>query len=398
MKSVKGKRRRRVSVKGGKRGPGWNKGVSIMLPLRESRDFVRRLKLTSHKEWQEWSKSGQRPSNVPAAPDQVYKGKGWVSYPDWMGYQYTKGDQMRKKMLPFEEARAVARNQNLTSKQEWQKWSKSGQRPSNVPSHPDRVYKGKGWVSYPDWMGYIPKDMKVIGEQMLPFEKARAVAQKQNLTSHKEWKEWSKSGQRPSNVPSGPYRVYKGKGWVSWPDWMGYMPKDMKAIGEQMLPFEKAREVVRALRLTGNKEWQEWSKSGQRPSNVPSRPDLVYKGKGWASWPDWMGYTPQKPGPKPKRKRKRAQQSESSSSSTPSSSSSSSSSSPPLENCVICFESLCPVTTEIGYLSCVHTFHVDCLNGHARASSTPATTSRRGVLINCPLCRKRSRWLPPPPT
>eukprot|EP00947_MAST-08B_sp_MAST-8B-sp1_P001807 g1807.t1 len=373
-----------------------NKGKSQMLPFTSARAIVRRLQLTSQKEWNEWSKSGQRPSNVPSHPEQVYKGKGWVSYPDWMGYQYTKGDETRGKsqMLPFTSARDIVRRLRLTSQKEWQEWRKSGQRPSNVPADPHKVYRGKGWVSLPDWMGYqyTEGDETRGKSQMLPFTSARDIVRRLQLTSQKEWQEWSKSGQRPSNVPALPSQVYKDKGWVSWPDWMGYTAKK---VDGQMLPFTSARAIVRRLRLTSQKEWQEWSKSGQRPSNVPGCPDQVYKGKGWVSYPDWMGYQfdrakrGREAMDKLNRKRKRRE--------LANAPSSSSSSSPPLDICAICFEPLCPVTTEIGHLACVHTFHVDCLNGHARASATPATTSRRGVLLNCPLCRKRTRWLPPPP-
>eukprot|EP00947_MAST-08B_sp_MAST-8B-sp1_P000857 g857.t1 len=366
-----------------------------MLSFVQAHDFVLRLRLTSKKEWKEWSKSGQRPCNVPSHPRRAYKRKGWVSYPDWMGYQYTKGDQSRKEVLPFHSARDAVRKLQLTSQKEWWEWSKSGQRPSNVPSHPAKAYKGKGWVSWPDWMGYQYTKGDQSKKEVLLFHSARDAVRKLQLTSHKEWEEWSKSGQRPCNVPGRPDKVYKGKGWVSWPDWMGYQYKKGDQNKKELLPFHSARDVVRKLQLTSKTEWEEWRKSGQRPSNVPSSPDQVYKGKGWVSWPDWMGYKYTKGDKQNRRKRKRIEQSKSSSAC---SSSSSSSSSPPVDNCVICFEPLCPVTTEIGHLSCVHTFHVDCLNGHARASATPSTTSRRGVLLNCPLCRKRSRWLPPLPT
>ena len=104
------------------------------------------------------------------------------------------------------------------------------------------------------------------------------------------------------------------------------------------------------------------------------------------------------------RKRKRSepapQQTTPSSSSSPFSpafSSPCSSSVESLDSCAICFEPLCPITTEIGHLACVHTFHVHCLDPLAHASAGPSTSSRRGVLINCPLCRKRCRYLPPPP-
>eukprot|EP00947_MAST-08B_sp_MAST-8B-sp1_P000770 g770.t1 len=392
---------------GGHRATGGRKGkkenhhcvyADQMLPCEESRDFVRRLKLKSQKEWTEWSKSGQRPCNVPSHPEKVYKGKGWVSYPDWMGYKAKR--TRRGQMMSFISARDVVRKLKMTSTKEWQEWSKSGQRPSNVPSAPHQVYKGKGWVSWPDWMGYQYTEGdggKKNRKTVLSFMAARDIVRKLKLKGHKEWKEWSKSGQRPSNVPGNPDVVYKGKGWISYPDWMGYQYTKGDENRTEMMSFEDARNTVRQLRITSKKEWKEWSKSGQRPSNVPSHPEKVYKGNGWVSWPDWMGYQYTKGDQNKKRKRKRAHQAAESSAATSSSSSSFSSSLPPLENCSICFEPLCPVTTEIGHLSCVHSFHVDCLNGHARASATASTTSRRGVLLNCPLCRKRTRWLPPPP-
>eukprot|EP00947_MAST-08B_sp_MAST-8B-sp1_P000833 g833.t1 len=266
-----------------------------MLPFERARDAVRVLKMTSREELREWNKSGQRPSNVPSCPHQVYKGKGWVSCPDWMGYQYTKGDEnkrRKKDVLPFVSARDVVRKLKLTSYQEWKEWSKSGQRPSNVPGAPAKVYKGKGWVSWPDWMGYqyTKGDENRGKSQMLSFASARDIVRRLRLTSQKEWYEWSKSGQRPSNVPSNPRKVYKGKGWVAWPDWMGYQYTKGDQNKKEMASFEDARATVRRIGLTSQKEWEEWSKSGQRPSNVPGRPDKVYKGKGWVSYPDWMGY------------------------------------------------------------------------------------------------------------
>ena len=38
-----------------------------------------------------------------------------------------------------------------------------------------------------------------------------------------------------------------------------------------MLPFDTARVFARTLKLKGEKEWREWSKSGQRPVNIPAK-------------------------------------------------------------------------------------------------------------------------------
>jgi hypothetical protein len=47
--------------------------------------------------------------------------------------------------------------------------------------------------------------------------------------------------------------------------------------------------IVRKLKLKGQKEWREWSKSGQRPRNIPSNPDQAYRDDGYISTIDWLG-------------------------------------------------------------------------------------------------------------
>ena len=121
-----------------------------MLPFEVARAIVRKLKLKGIKEWRAWSKAGKRPSNIPGSPHQTYRDDGWISYPDWLGYE----GRAVGKMLPFAVARAIVRKLKLKGKKEWQAWSKSGQRPSNIPANPARAYRDDGWISMPDWLGY----------------------------------------------------------------------------------------------------------------------------------------------------------------------------------------------------------------------------------------------------
>ena len=41
------------------------------------------------------------------------------------------------------------------------------------------------------------------------FESAREFVQKLGLKNYKEWKEYSKSGKKPDDIPSNPGLVYK---------------------------------------------------------------------------------------------------------------------------------------------------------------------------------------------
>ena len=61
-------------------------------------------------------------------------------------------------------------------------------------------------------------------------------------------------------------------------------------MASDMLPFAAARAIVRKLNMKSEKEWRAWSKSGQRPSNIPSRPSSTYRDDGWISTADWLGY------------------------------------------------------------------------------------------------------------
>ena len=214
----------RVAVKDAKGGGGeaWNKGSYLSFAVAKA--IVWKLKLERQEEWKAWSKSGQRPSNIPSDPARTYRDDGWISYPDWLGYEGRAPPGKRKDMLPFVVARAIVRKLKLKSEKEWKAWSKSGQRPSNIPSTPHKVYRDDGWISMPDWLGYDEVDgsWNKGKTSMLPFSAARMLVRKLKLKGTREWKAWSKSGQRPSNIPSCPQQRYRGGGWISYPDWLGY--------------------------------------------------------------------------------------------------------------------------------------------------------------------------------
>ena len=55
------------------------------LPFNQARMFAHRLKLNSHYDWAIWNAKNKRPVFIPANPYEVYIGKGWRSWEDWLG-------------------------------------------------------------------------------------------------------------------------------------------------------------------------------------------------------------------------------------------------------------------------------------------------------------------------
>jgi superfamily II DNA or RNA helicase len=257
-----------------KMGPSKN-----YLPFEEARVFIRNLVLKNTNDWRKYCESGEKPDNIPYSPNTVYKSTGWVSMGDWLGTG--KISDNLKTYLPFEEAREFARTLGLKTGKEWQKWWDENE-PNNIPKTVNQTYNSEGWVSMGDFLG-----VKIgFNGEYLSFEEAREFTRTLGLKSYDEWREYCKSGNKPSNIPTHVNRHYKDKGWISFFDWLGYDRTYLPRYS--YLQFEEAREFARTLGLKYGSEWREYCKNSEKPIEIPNDPRIVYKDK-WISMGDWLG-------------------------------------------------------------------------------------------------------------
>jgi hypothetical protein len=126
--------------------------------FREAQSFVHGLQLKSAEQWNQWVReNGAQHPNIPRAPHQFYKGSGWISWPDWLGTCTVATKD--KQFLSFHEAREYVRKLQLRGERAWRAYSKGdrkndlGERPSNIPTNPDKYYQLTGWTSWRDWLG-----------------------------------------------------------------------------------------------------------------------------------------------------------------------------------------------------------------------------------------------------
>ncbi len=54
-------------------------------PFIDARKYTHFLNLKSGTEWIHFCKSGKKPEDIPAYPQQTYKNKGWIGFKDWLG-------------------------------------------------------------------------------------------------------------------------------------------------------------------------------------------------------------------------------------------------------------------------------------------------------------------------
>src|SRR5262249_6782739 len=141
----------------------------------EARAFVQNLGLESEKQWRAYCRSGQKPNDIPVAPNTVYAESGWISIGDWLGTGRRKSGSG---LGPFEEARAFVQSLGLESEKQWRAYCRSGQKPDNIPAKPSRTYANSGWDGMGDWLG---TGRRKSGSGLRPFEEARAFVQSLGL-------------------------------------------------------------------------------------------------------------------------------------------------------------------------------------------------------------------------
>lgn len=176
----------------------------------------------------------------------------------------------------FTEARAFVRALGLNKQANWKEYCKSGNRPNDIPSDPRAVYRE--WHSMRDWLG--------VRKECRHFEAAREFVKTLGLKNQMEWRAYCKSGNKPIDIPSNPDEIYTGD-WVNFNDWLGNGKRIPGVTWDDLLPFDAAREFVRALGLKNQKAWKAYCTSGSKPSDIPSCPEVIYNE--WVNLGDWLG-------------------------------------------------------------------------------------------------------------
>jgi superfamily II DNA or RNA helicase len=252
------------------------------LRYNDAKLIVHSKNIKNQKEWHLFCKSNLKPSNIPANPQRTYKDNGWVSWGDWLGTIAISSNN--RVYLDFNSSRSFIQTLKLKNQREWIDYCKSGKKPFNIPSNPERVYTNSGWKGLGDWLG--TNRIADFKKEFLSFDKARLFVQKLKLKSVKEWVEYCKSGKKPLDIPSKPNSTYKDIGWINWGDFLGNSRLATHMI--KFISYEECKKWFAKNNIKTPNEWRQFKIKFGRPNNIPANPDQLYKNKGWIDWTDFL--------------------------------------------------------------------------------------------------------------
>ncbi len=197
-----------------------------------------------------------------------------------MACLFKREEEMKREYRSFTDARKFVRSLKLKNEPSWRKYCKSGDKPNDIPYHPDRHYKNKGWISIGDWLG--TGNIAPQKKKFRSFEDAKKFVKPLKLKGQSGWGKYCKSGDKPDDIPSGPNAKYKTK-WISWGDFLGTGNVATRITESNYLPLNESRKIVRELSIKYNiKTKEDWLKAhgeGIIPKNIPLYPWRAYSKK-----------------------------------------------------------------------------------------------------------------------
>ncbi len=252
------------------------------MPFEEAREFVRTLGLKRQEEYTEMWKNRRLPNDVPGNPRGVYKNSGFVSMPDFLGY-----DSLFQDWKNWDETIQIIHPLKLKSASEFRNYIKINTI-KGIHSSPEFYFKNI-WNEKGCWSAYLGKPItsQEKAKLRLPYEKAKEFVWNLKFKTGDEWKEYIKSKEFPIFLPQSPQNTYEE--WIGIDDWIGptYLKRNQRA-SLKYLTFLDAKKYVQTLKLKNYEEWEKIIQTKKLPKNIPSKPDRIYPSE-WVGINDWIG-------------------------------------------------------------------------------------------------------------
>lgn len=156
------------------------------------------------------------PDWFPNDPENAYRRSG-----HWKGWGHFLGTgkiaNQNKKYGPYEDAQQfIQQFKEVTSQSKFNEWKKTNSQliPDWFPRDPEKVYKRLGqWVTGENggWGHFLGTGtIAAQNKKFMSLEEFKALCRSLNFKKYDDLFYWLRSKNRPSNVPTNPYKIYKG--------------------------------------------------------------------------------------------------------------------------------------------------------------------------------------------
>ncbi len=244
----------------------------------ELRKIVRQLKFKNSAEYAKNYKKIDHSKFIPHSPASVYKNKGWVNWADFLGTKKVQNVDY----WSFEKSKKYIKRFKLKNQYDWNEFCKK-HKPINIPSHPQVIYKNKGYINLGHFIGSNFVATKDRAKNYLDIVEAKKVLKKARITSQNEFKKYIKENNLSLKIPYNPNSVYLENGWKGWGDFLGTGRIADHDKHKYWWSEKKIRLFLKRNSIKNFSQWKIFCKKGKRPQFIPYEISKAFKTNSKAS-------------------------------------------------------------------------------------------------------------------
>jgi len=285
----------------------WEKvGRTNWRSFEDARLYVRALKILGYFEWLDSYKRGVVPKDIPMYPDKVYRGNGWISWPDWLGNLST-ADKFNIGILNLKEFISEHGNsyvpETFIAKDGFNlgQFCKMARQGTIIDKERINILN-----SINDWVWDIEADkFNKLYNALFDFSKKNNGIPTRGISNEKvvigstvldlgSWvftlRSFYKKLKDGTLKPTVNKRLLKSlndpriKLIEKIPFWRWTVKK-------KMLPFVEARKFTQKLKLQTRQDYCIWwdNNAKKLDFDIPKKPEKTYAKSGWKGWQDFLG-------------------------------------------------------------------------------------------------------------
>ena len=135
-------------------------------------------------------------------------------------------------------------------------------------------------------IGGSPISFNLTYEELLEWKSNNLP---KDINTIKKWKKFINK-HNFENIPINPNKVYSNRGWTTWGDFLNTKNKHPSYYLKNNISFEEFKIWIKDNNITSRADFVKKTKLEGFPENVPKKPSVTYKDKGWVCWYDILGF------------------------------------------------------------------------------------------------------------
>jgi predicted helicase len=272
----------------------------------DAREIARSLKIEGYSEWLKFYKEGRVPLDIPLYPDQTYNGKGWVSWPDWLGNNSTEDNfnigvkELKEYIKKYGNSYVPERYTTIDGFKLGQFCKMARQGTIIVNERINMLNQINGWVwdIEEDKFNKLYEALKKVSINNKGIPNKHLSIQKIKIGNYElslgAWVFSLRSMYKKLNEgklkPTKNKRLLRSKNdpRIKLLEKIPFWTWSAKPL---MVEFDKGRKFIRSLKLKHRLAYTDWWVKNQStlPFRLPKKPDESYKNYGWKGWSDFLG-------------------------------------------------------------------------------------------------------------